>query len=145
MKRKLGIARLGVGMAVAAALVMWAGCDDDGGGGGGLEVVGSWTTQFDSTEVISASDWAGAAVVSWDNADNWAITQNAADAAFDPGKFSVLVWTEPAGGKFYYCFAGYGLATQADAQAFDRTAADASDPEVGGCAGFAWTRMTAAK
>lgn len=144
MQSKLGLARLGVGMAAAALLVCGA-CDDGGDhSDGAIEVTGSWTTQFDSTEVITASEWSGAAIVKWDNADNWVITRNPDDAAFDPGSFSVLVWTQPSSGKFYYCFAGFGLATQAAAESFDRTAPDDSDPETGGCGGFAWTRMTAA-
>lgn len=148
MKRKLGIARLGVGMAAAAALLVWGGCDDgDEGGtvGAAIEVAGTWDTQFDSREVITATAWTDAALVRWDNADNWAITQNAVDAPFGPGTFTVLVWTEPSAGRFYYCTAAFGLASQAVAEAADRTGPDASDPETSGCGGFAWTRMTAMK
>jgi hypothetical protein len=149
MKRKLGIAHLGVGMAAAAALLVWGGCDDsdDAGGnpGAAIEVVGTWDTQFDSREVITATAWTDAALVRWDNTDNWAVTQNAADAPFGPGTFTVLVWTEPLAGKFYYCTAAFGFETQAAAEAADRTMPDGSDPEAAGCSGFAWTRMTAVK
>lgn len=149
LKMKLGIARLGVGMALAAAFLVFGGCDDAGDEGSkpgaAIEVVGTWDTQFDSQEVITATAWTDAALVRWDNADNWAITQNAEDAQFGPGTFTVLVWTEPAAGKFYYCTAAYGLESQAAAEAADRTAPDADATETTGCGGFAWTRMTAVK
>ncbi|MCB9787760.1 MAG: hypothetical protein H6744_13845 [Deltaproteobacteria bacterium] len=162
MKRMQGMARLGMEMAAAALLVM-AGCDDgtvakgdadadtgaevtgDVASVAPVEVTGTWDTQFDSREVITETTWSEAALVEWDNDANWAITRNADDAAFDPGTFSVLVWTEPSGGTFYYCLAAFGLESQDAARAADRSAPDPSDPEAGGCGGFAWTRMTAAQ
>jgi hypothetical protein len=107
---------------------------------GPIEVAGSWASNFGFDEEISDVSWGGATVISYDNDENFAVTQQPADDMFNPSKFSKVVWTEPAEGRFYYCTVDFGLATAAEAEASTKTA-DASDPATGGCSGFSWTRL----
>ncbi len=107
---------------------------------GDIEVLGTWDTNFGFTEVITKTEWSGADIRAHVNAENYAIVQNRADAAFDPSKFSKYVWTQPANGTFYYCVVDYGLDTLEAAKATTKVA-DASNPEASGCGPFAWTRM----
>ena len=106
-----------------------------------IEVVGTWDTNFGGEEVISAETWGAAAIVRFDNSANSAITQNAADAEFSPGKFSKLVWTEVTEEAFYYCTVDYDLDTEEAAVASTKEA-NPSEPETSGCGDFAWTGMT---
>jgi len=144
---------------MAAALCLGpAGCGDDtesdddgsgrgdpdaGGAGSGsvedaLEVAGDWTGEF-GDESITDDDWNGADIVAFDNDDNFAITRNADDADFDPGKFNKNVWTEPNDDGFHYCTVDFGLDSAADAEATDMTADDEDLEE--GCGGFPWTQL----
>ncbi|MGM0557990.1 MAG: hypothetical protein ACQEVA_16510 [Myxococcota bacterium] len=110
-----------------------------------IELIGRYTTQFDSTEVISATTWdfgVETSITTWDNDENWAVLQNPEDADSGPNTFSKVVWTEPdAEGVFYYCTVDFGLETQEAAENTAETADDAN-PEEGGCGDFAWTKMT---
>lgn len=107
-----------------------------------IEVAGHYEDQFGFALAVSTGSWGDATVVSFDGEANVAVTQNAADAAFDPGKFNRIVWTEPAAdGAFHYCTVAFGKASAAEAEA-DPAAADASAPDAGGCGGFPWSRMT---
>jgi hypothetical protein len=107
---------------------------------GPLEVAGEWASNFGFDETISQTMWGTAAVIRYDNDDNFAITQQPANDMFNPSKFSKLVWTEPSAGKFFYCTVDFGLATAAEAEATTKSA-DASNPESAGCGGFSWTRL----
>jgi hypothetical protein len=124
------------------------GTENNGGaannGAGALEVAGTWTTNYDTSETLSDTEWNGSAIVEFDNDANFAITQNAEDAMYDPGKFNKLVWTEPAEGSFYYCTVDFSLETADDAKNTTKTADD-SDPLNSGCGDFGWTMMTAAE
>lgn len=149
---------------ISLACVALAGCADDGarGGGGGfvigddaggegdagtdaaaeaIEVAGTWQSNFDTEEVISAEVWAYMELVSFDNDANRAITQNAEDDEYNPSKFNRIVWTELSGDSFYYCLIAFGKDTAEDA-ASDPAEADDSDPDTGGCGGFPWTKLT---
>jgi hypothetical protein len=137
---------------VAASIFSCAGCGDgeDGSpeptpadGELQIEIAGTWESNFGVIESISSEGWGDAAIVAFDNGDNFAITQNADDAAFSPGLFNRNVWTEPANGSFYYCTVAFGL--ESEEAALESTAtADASDPENSGCGGaFAWTKLSA--
>jgi hypothetical protein len=106
-----------------------------------IEIEGEWLSNFGGTESIDSDTWGGA-VVEYDNQDNYAITQNASDAQYNPSLFNKLVWTEIEDGSFYYCFVDFGLATAADARNTAMTTDD-SDPENSGCGGFSWTRLDA--
>ena len=107
-----------------------------------IEIAGTWTSSFGGNETVTSYQWGGVTVVEYDNGANWAVTQNAEDAEFNPGKFNKIVWTEPEGGRFYYCWVDFGKDTAAEAKASTNTA-DASDPETSGCGGFPWTRLAA--
>ncbi|MGD8861607.1 MAG: hypothetical protein PVI30_16480 [Myxococcales bacterium] len=118
--------------------------DDAGGSNGEIEVAGTYDSDF-GAETIDSTMWNGSDVVDFDNDDNWAVTQNADDADFDPGKFNKVVWTEPAeDGAFHYCTVDFGLGTADEAVDTELTADD-TDPESGGCGGFPWTLLTPAE
>ncbi len=147
-------------MMVATLCLAAAGCGDDtesddegsgrgdpdaGGAGSGsvedaLEVAGDWTGEF-GDESISDDDWNGAEIVAFDNDDNFAITRNADDADFDPGKFNKNVWTEPTDDGFHYCTVDFGLDSAAEAEATEMAADDEDLDE--GCGGFPWTQLMA--
>jgi hypothetical protein len=107
-----------------------------------IEIAGTWMSNFGFTETISSDAWGVTAVIKYDNSQNVAITQSPPDDMFNPDKFNKIVWTEIAGDQFYYCYVDYGRDTAEDAENTTNTA-DATDPENGGCGGFAWTRMNA--
>jgi hypothetical protein len=107
-----------------------------------IEIVGTWESNFGGTETISSDAWGEAEIVDFDNEENVAITRNAEDAEFNPGKYNRLVWTEPEDDSFYYCWVDFGLDTEEEALDSD-AAADASMPDERGCGTSPWTRLSA--
>ncbi|MEZ4459046.1 MAG: hypothetical protein R3E66_04830 [bacterium] len=109
-----------------------------------IEVIGTWTTNFDTTEVITATTWEGIAPTSielYDNTDNFAVLLNGPDDEFNPDKYSLVEWTEIDGDSFYYCTVDFGLDTLDDALN-SAEIADPTDLDGEGCGGFSWTKMT---
>jgi hypothetical protein len=106
-----------------------------------IEVAGTWSSSFGGTETITSTVWAGTPVVKFDNTANRAFLRNADDAMFNPGTYARLVWTEPSGGAFFYCWAAFGLPTLEAAETSTLTA-DPSAPERAGCGGFSWTKLS---
>ncbi len=109
-----------------------------------LEIIGRWHSNWGGDEVVTASSWTSygtTAIIDYDNVHSWLITQNAANASYNPSQFSKIVWTKPSGGSFYYCIVDFGLATAAAARASTKTA-DASDPATSGCGGYSWTKLS---
>ena len=100
-------------------------------------------SNYGELEAISAEAWGATTVSEYDNAANWAVTQNAPDDPWNPSSFSRRVWTEPADGVFWHCTVAYGLDTLEAALAASESA-DESDLEGEGCGGFPWTRMSPA-
>jgi hypothetical protein len=117
----------------------------DAGAGNGIEVAGSWSSDF-GDETIDDTMWAGASIVSFDNAANEVITQDPPsedDAGVETdGAFNKIVWTEIEDDAFYYCWVAFGQPTAADADA-NAMGFDDSDPETGGCgdSDFPWTKL----
>ena len=108
-----------------------------------IEVGGSFTTSFDTVEVIDSDTWNGTPVVAYDNKTNEAVLANPEDAEWNPGTYSKVLWIQPDwDGTFYYCTVAFALATEAQAMAAATDEADASDPDNGGCGGFPWTKLT---
>lgn len=107
-----------------------------------IEVVGEWSDSFGGMPTISATKWAADTIVEFDNTQNIAIVQAAADDMFNPNKFSRYVWTDLKDGSFYYCTEVFGKDTAALAKA-DPATSDATDPDNSGCGGaFSWTKMS---
>jgi len=116
-----------------------------------LEIIGVYDNNFGGLETITELTWTTESdaypaqilkIDSFDNAGNFAITQNPADDEYAPNTFNKVVWTDAdADGVFYTCTVDYGLDTAADAEA-SAEVADASNPEVEGCAGFSWTKLS---
>lgn len=114
-----------------------------------IEIAGEYCSNFGDTQNISDDSWRSVGetydssyeIMSYSNEDNHAITQNPEDAEWDPLKFNLIVWTEPVDGTFYMCWAGTGF-DAIEMINFEQIEFDSSDPEVGGCGGFPWTRLT---
>jgi len=111
-----------------------------------IELIGSWTNNYDGTETITEDSWDNGysvlTIASFDNEDNWAVVQSPADDEYTPNQYSKYVWTELDAGVVFYCTVSYGLETQEEAEASEDTSDD-SAPLDGGCNGFAWTQLTA--
>jgi hypothetical protein len=105
-----------------------------------LEIIGMWESSFGGVQRIREESWDEATVVSYDNNENFAITQNSADAPYNPSKFNKIVWTEVEGDAFYVCTIDYGKGTAEEA-ANTTNEADSSDPANSGCNMFSWTRL----
>lgn len=108
---------------------------------------GSYTTNFDGMETVTATVWdqgfgPPARLVDWSDDEGWVITQNDPDAEFNPDLYNRIEFIPgPTTGSYYYCTVDFGLATAQDALASTMTA-DPSDPENTGCGGaFGWTRI----
>ncbi|RAL21536.1 hypothetical protein DL240_11810 [Lujinxingia litoralis] len=118
-------------------------CEQNDNQDQGIEVAGEWATNFGYDETITEETWGMMLLTEYDNEADFAITQNTSDAEFGADRYNVVVWTPVVDDSFYYCMVAFDLETVEDARAIDRSAdADASDPENGGCGGFAWTKMT---
>ncbi len=105
-----------------------------------LEVEGTWVTEFGDEE-ITATQWGFSPLVKYDNAKRVAFTLNAADAAYNPGKYGKIVWTPIVDNSFYYCTVEFALDTLADAEN-STTPFDATNPDEEGCGTFAWSKLT---
>ena len=103
-------------------------------------LIGTWTSNFGSTEVITSTSWNGSRLVEFDADAFVAYTQNPADASFGPNEFNKIEWIGLTDNSFYYCFVDFGLATLDAAKSSTQTA-DASDPDNSGCGGFGWTKL----
>jgi hypothetical protein len=113
----------------------------DGSDGEAIEIMGSWDDNFGGHAEITESMWGDYAIAMYDNADNWAVTQNPEDSEWDPSKYSKIVWTEIADDfSWYSCIVDYGKDTAEEARDSEQTADD-SDPANEGCGEFAWTKM----
>jgi len=106
-----------------------------------LEVTGVWNDNFGGWTSIGADHWGTHRVESYDNAANWAITQNPADDEYNPSKYNLMVWTEAVDGRWWTCTVAFGLDTADAARATEDTS-DSSDPATAGCGDFPWTEMT---
>jgi hypothetical protein len=108
---------------------------------GPTELIGTWSTNFGGTEVITATTWNGANMVAYTNGVTVVYTHNPASDPYNPKKFSKYVYTQPVSDSFYFCQIVYSAATLAAAQA-DTKVADANALDTNGCSGFSWTKAT---
>ncbi len=107
-----------------------------------LEVAGDWKNGADATVKIDSDTWLGAAIASYNNAGNWLVAKNAADAEANADKFKKIVWTDVSEGTLWYCVVADGLETEEEANSAKATA-DATAPDAGGCNDGPWTALTA--
>ena len=109
-----------------------------------LAIAGSWTSEF-SEETITSQSWDSgfgvSAVRDWDNAEQWVVTQNAADAEFGPNTFNAVFWALGDGGTIYHCTGSFGHETLDAALTSLSERPDATQPEASGCGDFAWTKL----
>lgn len=119
-----------------------------GSGAGSIEIEGTWSSSFGSTEVIDDDSWgvlgdfpSESEIVEFSNGDNVAITLNPEDAMYSPNEYNRIVWTEPSDDAFYYCTTDFGIDTLDEARALDGEP-DASAPDETGCGDFPWTKLT---
>lgn len=108
-----------------------------------LSVRGTYTDGWGSTHDVREWMWTTDDlvfhVVDYSDEDGWAIAQNGSDNAWNAGLWSRFEWAR-ANDRLFYCQVAFDAETEATARAAQ--AADASDPENGGCGGFAWTELT---
>jgi hypothetical protein len=120
---------------------------------GDLEIRGRWQDNYETTHDISNQSWftssafgdADKSIEYYDNDKRYLIWQRPADDAFNANKFSKVVWIVAQRDlatveKFYYCEIVTGKDSFAEAENAPDTS-DASEPQNGGCGGFAWTTM----
>ena len=105
-----------------------------------LEIIGEYTDQFDSDQIITADEWNGSAIKAFDNDENVVYTQFPEDDMFSPNLFAKTVYTEPESDSFYFCMVVFDAETLADAQASDASADESDLAE--GCGGFEWSLAT---
>ena len=55
-------------------------------------LIGTWTSNFGSTEVITSTSWNGSRLVEFDADAFVAYTQNPADASFGPNEFNKIIF-----------------------------------------------------
>ena len=106
-----------------------------------IEIEGRYDSNFGTEESITSDMWGSSTVRAYDNDENVAYLQLPEDDMFNPDTFTKIVWTEPTDGVFHYCWVDFGLATIEEAQS-STAAWDASEPDVSGCGGFPWTKLT---
>jgi hypothetical protein len=116
------------------------------GGGGqasiGHELVGTWEEEFVGAVEITSAHWGSSGIAAYDSEANVLYTQSPCDAAYNPGRFSKIVYTEPTEDAFYYCTVVFDAKTLEEAQASD-AAADPEDLDAGcGQSGFPWSKAT---
>jgi hypothetical protein len=118
------------------------GGSDAGSNGSGdkIEIAGDWDNQFGMEEIITDTMWAQFKVISFDNETNIAITQNAKDDKYNPGKFNKTVWIEPTAKGLSYCMFAFAKDSAAAAEK-EKNTADEDDLKKG-CGGFEWTKLT---
>jgi len=124
------------------AMACGDGGSDEGSGDDMLEIVGSYTDDFDFSHEITASTWTmgGTGVFHierFDNDGDTLVAQNDADNDYAPGLWSRMDWTFD-GDDLYFCQFAYEAATQEDAEAAD--GADREDLDMG-CGGFVWSQL----
>jgi hypothetical protein len=109
-----------------------------------IEIAGTWSSAFGDV-TIDDDTWRDSfitlEIVAFDNADNFAITQNPDDLDAGAGLFSKNVWTEPTRDGFFFCTVEFNVDSAEDAENSRKTADD-SDPASGGCGMFPWTELT---
>ena len=102
---------------------------------------GTWSTNFDTEETITAQAWGDNTIEQWDDGTNTVIVRTPLDAEWSPGTFSKIIYTDPVDQSFYYCTAAFGKETL-EAALNEVVSVDDSDPDNAGCGDFAWTKMT---
>lgn len=107
---------------------------------GPLEIIGVWASEYGTEEVITIDRFNRATIHWYDNASNTLVSQNPADDAYFPSRFSKVQWTELEDGRFYYCTIDFDLESE-EAARNSSSEADASNPAVSGCGMFPWTAV----
>lgn len=106
-----------------------------------VEIRGRWHSNFGGTsEITNGTFLFGEEILQVNNEQNYVVTRNAEDAMFNPGKYGRSHWTEEDDGVFYYCTIEFDLDSLEEARMLVQVP-DGSDPEIGGCGGFPWTRL----
>ncbi len=114
--------------------------------GAELEIVGAYSDNYGGSHDIANDAWTqefdGATlsfeILSYDNAADYLVAQNADSNEFNPSLFSKFEWTM-VDDSLWYCQTAFGAETAEDAE--NTAPADNSDLEGAGCGGFAWTEL----
>lgn len=121
---------------------------EDGSGGQssapvGLAIAGSYVDDFDGEHVITSSQWQSPPAVyhisQFDNDERWVVALNDEGNSYNPCRWSRFDWVVTDDG-LYFCTTAYDAESEAEALA--KPAPDASDPAMGGCNNFPWSKLT---
>ena len=123
-------------VSVLFAFIIFTGCASEQ-----ESLQGTWSTNFDTEETITADAWGDNTIEQWNAADNTVIVRVPDDAEWSPGTFSKIIYTDPVESSFYYCTAAFGKESL-DAALNEAVSVDDSDPDNSGCGDFSWTKMT---
>ena len=112
------------------------------GGSAGLAITGHYTDDFGGTHVITEDTWTQFGVFEitrFSNEEGWIVARNSAENEYNPclwSRFDFVFF----GSELYFCQGTYDAVSEAEALAAQP--ADASDPTVGGCGNYPWSRLT---
>ncbi|MBA2663257.1 MAG: hypothetical protein H0U74_13270 [Bradymonadaceae bacterium] len=110
-----------------------------------IAIVGTWKTNYNSTETITASRWGLEDIVEFKNAERWVITVNTAATESanqgTEGRYNKIVWTQPRHGSFHYCWTEIGRLTLDQVKAGNKEV-DESNLATG-CLGENWKKLEA--
>lgn len=118
-----------------------------------LAIAGHYNDEWGGHHEITSEVWtqSGFGEVSqfliseYSNVARWLVAQNGPDNAWNPDLFSRFDWTwfdDGTGEALWFCQTIFDA--ESEEAALKTEAADATDPSVGGCAGFTWTKLTPA-
>ena len=114
-----------------------------------LEIIGEWKDNYETSHSITQGAWnqmgegwfLNETIVKFDNETNMLITQNAANATSNPGKFNKTIWIEIINDAFYSCTVIFSKDTLAEVETSTESG-DSSDPGNSGCGGAPWSKLS---
>lgn len=125
-------------------------CD---GSSTGLEIAGAWSDDYggqyqvddEGITQIGFGDPSFYHVSQYSNDGRWLVARNDSANAYSADLWSRFDWTwfdAGQGESLYFCQIAYDAASEE--AAMNAEAADPEDPTAGGCAGYAWSRLSPA-
>lgn len=109
-----------------------------------ITITGAWADNWGGYHTIDSTVWAWDEnrylISSYDNIEQRIFAQNDIGNSFFGGLWSRFDWTQIED-TYWYCHSTFDAESEAEAR--ERTAPDASDPQESGCGGFAWSRLIA--
>ncbi len=141
----------GVLMMMGVLLGSWC-CTEDTNGNmqGFLIISGTYNDDWGGHHEITQEVWVQSGfgeesrffITGYSNEDHWLVARNGSQNSWNPDLFSRFDWTwftDDDGKSLWFCHTIFDAETEDDA--FHADPADATDPSVGGCGDFSWTKL----